>query len=79
MATGRIVRVWRDGDRVYIAARVVESHGAVEYVAGVAQSELAGLTTGQQRARLAEAVRAERDRALAMANVELDISGGVTV
>ena len=61
-----------------MAARVAEPHGAVEYVASVALSELAGLTVAQQKARLGAAVKAERDRSLA-AVVELNMTGTVEV
>ena len=77
MPDGTIVRAWREGGTAYMAVRVVEGAGPVEYVGSVPAVELAGLTAAQRRARLATAVKAVRDAQ--EGPQDLGLSGTVTV
>ena len=78
MASAVVVKAWKDGTRAYLAVRVAEAGGDVEYIGGVALGELAGLTAAQQKVALVSAVKAARDRQ-APGETALAVSGTVTV
>jgi hypothetical protein len=78
MPTGQIVRTWQDAGHAYMAVRVDEPGGAVEYLGAVAVEQLQGLSGAQKRGALVAACKAERDRHLATVQ-DLGLSGSVTL
>jgi len=74
---GTIVSAWKDGTDAYLAVRVEETDGAVEYIASVPLALLAGLTPAKQKAALVAAVKAARDAQRVMAPAVLAHVGEV--
>ncbi|TAK33755.1 MAG: hypothetical protein EPO21_11785 [Chloroflexota bacterium] len=70
MATGKVIRAWQENGWAYLAVRVQEDSGPVEYIGSVPVGDLDGLTAAEQRAALIGAVKGVRARSVAPA-VEL--------
>ncbi len=75
MATATIVKAWKDSDRAYLAIRVAETGGNVEYIGSIPLVDLDGLTIDEQQTLLVEAAKAVRDAQIS-ASATLDVPGG---
>lgn len=73
-ATGEAIAAWKVGGRAYLVVRVRgdgPNGEEVEYLGSVSEEALARLSPAEQRLALLEAVRVERDRARALAAVQV--------
>ncbi len=86
MAAGTIVKAWKSGDRAHLAVSVTETQVIggvsqqinVEYIGSVDAAELEGKTAAQQRALLAAAAKASRERSIPI-ETPLSMTGNVTI
>lgn len=81
MANATIVRAWQANNTANIAVVVTEVNGdRVEYLASVPIASLGG-TNAQKKAQLVAAVKAVRDAAIVVADVDLSAmaNGVVTI
>lgn len=79
MATATIVKVWKDDVQAYMAVRVQELDGAVEYIGSVPLDDLKDLKAAEQKAALVAAVKASRDKQQKPALSSMGIVGTVTI
>jgi hypothetical protein len=61
VTTGKFVKSWQEHGRAYLAVRVDEPEGAVEYIGSVDVEELVDLTPAERRAVMVGAVKSVRD------------------
>ena len=74
-----VVSSWEKGDRAFMAVRVTEADGDVEYVGSKRLADLDGLSTAQKKAAMVAEVKAVRDACRPPAVSDLKITGTVTV
>ena len=73
-----VVKAWKDTKKAYLAVRVAEANGEVEYVGSVPVAYLIGKTAAQQKTALIAAVKAIRDAQM-ITDDALGITGSVTI
>lgn len=78
MPTATIVKAWKDKVSAYIAIRVAEAQGNVEYIASVPLADLADKALAEQKATLVAAAKSTRDATMSSEST-ISISGNVSI